>query len=984
MRYSSIIGAEGWAVARAVVLLGTGMRRSRTPAIGSLIATVCLLAALTCAQAQAPPMMMGHAAGPTPPGVAAPGMPSLTPSSLLLPATLPGGGTTTSAVPDALQQEILQRLLGAAGGRPAALPPRTVPPTLTPSPPIENEPLSPVEAFFAARDQPPGPAGVLPPAPLRQIGYDSLRSALPSGPPAGLGFGVLPQDYLLGRDDELVLAFRGRVRNTVSLRVGRDGTLLVPDLPPIPAAGRTLRELRADLEARAAQDLGGSEVFVSVGQIRQIAIFVGGEVARPGLQALTAHASVLDALVAAGGVRRTGSLRAIRVEGAGPSRTIDLYPVIIGAGGPPPDLTLREGERILVPPLGGAVALGGEITRPGIYELPSATAAQPLESMLLLAGQTLRPAGNRYLLSTTDAGGRRSLQEISARDLVRRGDAIRVQPGTDAAANMIRVAGHVAPTGTPVLRAAGAGRGRSLRSLLADPLLVRPDPYPALGVVWRTDRRSRARHFLAFDLARVMRGEADLPLLEGDEVIVIGLADVFWLSSPQVAQAVRGEVPTLRTPSAVPGEAPRSTPVGLVATIATGLAGDPPQGADPAPGLAQPDCLALQQVAIAAQSSRLRFAHARGGGFPDIGRTACPPLFHDYPALLPFLLDQTVMLAGEVRLPGLYPVVAGTSLDRLAAIAGGATESADLGAIELGRETEQPTGPLPLIRAVVDLRQPGNLAATHVRPRDAVRVPRKEAEREAGPITLVGEFIRPGVYDIRRGERLSEVIARAGGLTPQAFPYGAVFSRETVRQRQQEGFLRTARELEQGLMQVAIGQAVVSSRSGGGELAAAIQAGRTLADSLRQARAAGRMVVEANPVMLASRPELDVLLEPGDLLAMPKRPGEVTVVGAVLNPGSLQFASGWRAADYVRAAGGRQRFADGGRAFVILPNGQSVPAGQAMFQDGGPPVPPGSVVVVPQDPSPFETRAFLRDVTQIASQLAISAAALAVVSGAAR
>ena len=42
-------------------------------------------------------------------------------------------------------------------------------------------------------------------------------------------------------------------------------------MAPVPAAGRTLRELRADLEARSLRELGGSEVFVSIGQVRQIA-----------------------------------------------------------------------------------------------------------------------------------------------------------------------------------------------------------------------------------------------------------------------------------------------------------------------------------------------------------------------------------------------------------------------------------------------------------------------------------------------------------------------------------------------------------------------------------------------------------------------------------------------------------------------------------------------------------------------------------------
>ncbi|TDH58019.1 polysaccharide biosynthesis/export protein [Dankookia rubra] len=801
---------------------------------------------------------------------------------------------------------------------------------------------------------------------MRQFGYNSLRGQ-PAGQPAGIGFGALPDDYLLGRDDEVVLAFRGRSRQTLSLRIGRDGMLLAPDLAPVPAAGRTLRELRADLESRAARELGGSEVYVSIGQVRQIAVFVGGEVARPGLQPLTSMASVLDALVAAGGVRRTGSLRAIRVEGGGTRRIIDLYPVIAGEGAAP-DLRLREGERILVPPLGGVVAIGGEVTRPGIYELPAGAAQAPLAALLRLAGDPLRPGGNRFLLQGTDGEGRRALREIGPRDALRRGDALRVEPGSDVMAQDLRLAGHVA---TPVLRAAG-GRARTLRGLLADPRLVKADPYPRLGLVWRTDARNRTRQFLPFDLGRVLQGEADMPLAEGDEVILLGLSDVLFLASPGVQQALRGDAPD---PGAAPVLAQALAAQPLPA--AAGMPGALPAAAPPPPGAPAADCPALSQLTVAAQASRQRFAHARAAGFPDYGRLPCPQLFLDYPTLLPFLLDQSVLLTGEVRLPGLYPILNDTGLEAVLAAAGGATDTADLSTVELAREPAEQAATLPLARTLLDLRS-RNFAAVRLSPRDAVRLPRGFGDRDTGPVTLVGEFVRPGVYDIRRGERLSEVIARAGGLTPQAYPYGAVFSRESVRQRQQEGFARTARELEQGLMQVAAGQAVAGMR-GSTDLSGAIQAGQALAGSLRNARAAGRMVVEANPVVLAGRPDLDVLMEPGDLVAMPKRPNEVTVVGAVLNPGSLQFATGWKAGDYVRASGGEQRFADGGRGFVVLPNGQSTPAGLGAWQSGGPPIPPGSTVVVPQDPSPYETWGFLRDVTQVLSQVALSSAALAVI-----
>jgi protein involved in polysaccharide export with SLBB domain len=889
-------------------------RRLRRPVSISLPSLLRLVAALLLGAA-----LPAAAQAPAP---AVPGGGLLTPPSL---PSLSGGGGA--------QSEILQRILDAAGsprgGVPLPVPsPLPPPPAALPAPPppapLAEEPLSHTEGFFAARMDLP--------VPLRQFGYDTFRVAPGAVPPP---LGLLPDDYILGRDDELVLALRGRARQTIAVRVQRDGLLLVPDLPPIQAAGRTLADLRADVAGRVARDLPGTEAFLSVGQLRQIPVFVAGEVTRPGMQALTALSSVLDALAAAGGVRRTGSLRAIRVEGpqGGPPRIIDLYAVIAGAPGSPV-LLLREGDRVLVPPLGGVVAIGGEVTRPAIYELPAGAGAAPLATMLRLAGDPLRPGGNRFLVQGTDAQGRRSFAEISARDAIRRGDALLVQPANDVVANRLRLAGHVA---APVTRATGGRAGTGLRALLGDPRLVRPDPYLRMGVVLRADPASRARRFLPFDLARVLTGAADMPLAEDDEVVVLGMPDIAFLASPPVQRALRGEAPS------------------------------------------DAHCPALLQLAIAARAAPARFAHARSAGFPELGAPPCPKVFQDYPQLLPFLLDTAVLLTGEVRQPGLYPVLDDTGLDLLLETAGGATDGADLSAVELTREPAETAGAIPLTRLALDLRS-RNFAAVRLSPRDVLRMPRGFGDREPGPVTLLGEVLRPGTYDIRRGERLSELLARAGGLTPQAYSYGTVFTRESVRLRQQEGFDRTARELEQSLIQVAAGQAVAGSRGSPADLGSAITAGRQLAGALREARAAGRMVVEANPVVLAARPELDVLLEPGDLIAVPKRPNEVTVVGAVLNPGSLQFTTGWRASDYVEGAGGTQRFADPPRAFVVLPNGQSAPAGLSAWQMGGPPVPPGSLVVVPQDPSPYEGWGFLRDVTHVLSQITLSAAALAVVA----
>lgn len=869
-------------------------------------------------------------------GLAAPAFGQTGGAALLAPPSLPPimpSGTPLPNLPPGTQQDLLQRLLdgGATRGPPPGMP-RAAPiaPAFAaqplPAPATPDEPLSSTESFFAAR---------LEGAPLRQFGYETFRGG---GGGAAQGFGALPEDYVLGPDDEVIVAFRGRARQTLTLRVGRDGTLLLPDLAPIPAAGRSLKDLRAHLEGLASRDLGGSEVFVSIGQVRQMGIFVAGEVLRPGFQPLNALSTVLDALSAAGGVRKTGSLRAIRIEGPRGRRVVDLYAVIADAPGEA-ELSLREGDRIVVPPVGGTVAIAGDVARPGIYELAARQAGAPLGDLLALAGGTIRQGGNRLLVQQGDAAGRRSFAELTPNSTIRRGDAVLVQPGADVVANTVRLAGHVA---IPVTRAASGGRQtQTLRGLISDRRLLRNDPYVRLGVVWRADARTGQRGFRAFDLGRVLEGRANMPLQEGDDVIVFARSDIVFLTSPAVQRALRGEAPTAPAPAT--------------------------------------DCPALTALALASRASPQRYAHVKGAGFPEIGAAPCPQVFLDYPDLPTFLLDQSVVLTGEVRAPGLFPITDDTGLDTVIAAAGGLSDAADLRVIEFAREPPDTGGAIPLARTRLDLSS-RNFAAVRLSARDTIRIPRGFGDRDTGPVILVGEFLRPGTYDIRRGERLSEVIARAGGLTPQAYPYGAVFTRHSVRERQQEGFARTARELETSLMQVASGQAVAGSRSTSVDLGAAITAGRELANSLREARAAGRMVVEANPVLLAARPELDVLLEPGDIIAIPKRPNEVTVVGSILNPGSLQFRSGWRASDYVRASGGTQRFADPSRAFIVLPNGQSTAAGLSAWQQGGPPVPPGSLVVVPQDPSPYETWGFVRDLTQVLGQISVSAAALAVIA----
>ena len=147
---------------------------------------------------------------------------------------------------------------------------------------------------------------------------------------------------------------------------------------------------------------------------------------------------------------------------------------------------------------------------------------------------------------------------------------------------------------------------------------------------------------------------------------------------------------------------------------------------------------------------------------------------------------------------------------------------------------------------------------------------------------------------------------------------------------------------------------------------------RDLAAELRQVEAVGRITVEADPGILDTQPELDMLLESGDRLYIPQRPLTVRVAGEVLSPASLQFRKEKNPRDYVAEAGGYTYHADKDRVFVLYPDGSAQPLQLSMWNHNAVMIPPGSTIVVPRDPKPFDFIQSARDVSQILSNLAIT------------
>jgi protein involved in polysaccharide export with SLBB domain len=342
-------------------------------------------------------------------------------------------------------------------------------------------------------------------------------------------------------------------------------------------------------------------------------------------------------------------------------------------------------------------------------------------------------------------------------------------------------------------------------------------------------------------------------------------------------------------------------------------------------------------------------------------------------ALIRAARDNLVWVLDDVVNPGPYLAASKTVLSELLSTAGGVTQRADLSSVEVSSTVfNQVSGSSQTTRADYNLQTVAP-ATIGIMPQDVVRVHEVPSVREQGTVTVLGQVNYPGTFNINRSERLSSLLRRAGGLTDVAYPYGAVFTRETVKEEERKGNERAARQIEDQIASLS------TSGSNNPATSQAISYLVSMAQQVRNAPVVGRVTVTVDPAVLAVKPQLDIVLQPGDTIFIPKRPSSVTVSGEVLNPGSLQYRAGMSVQDYIDLAGGTTQTAEDDRTFVIRPDGSAMPARSNWLSFSDVSVPPGSTIVVPRDLRPFEWTTFLRDTSQIFSQLAIAAASLSVI-----
>jgi protein involved in polysaccharide export with SLBB domain len=342
-------------------------------------------------------------------------------------------------------------------------------------------------------------------------------------------------------------------------------------------------------------------------------------------------------------------------------------------------------------------------------------------------------------------------------------------------------------------------------------------------------------------------------------------------------------------------------------------------------------------------------------------------------------------ITGEVRKPGTFDLKKGARITDLVKLAGDLTKSAYLPQAELIRFDEEKnfrTLYIDLEKAIAE-DENHNLI---LEDQDQFIVRTVPGWTEKIQVAVSGEVRFPGTYTMRRGERLSTLISRAGGFTQDAYIKAAQFTRLSTQKTQQEAIDKLIEELELEIAQKA--QALPALDKEDIEMnKELINARHGLIFQLRKAKAKGRVIIRLSETDKIKGTNADILLEPGDKLDIPRKQNVVNVVGRVYNPtGVVYDPANDRLGYYLRTVGGPTESADRDHIFMIKADGSVITRGNTdngFFLFGGrdlmsAKVEPGDSIVVPERLIQTRLMKDVKDITQILYQIAVTAGVLIV------
>ncbi len=515
---------------------------------------------------------------------------------------------------------------------------------------------------------------------LKPFGYD-LFQGLPStfAPVSDI---QVPMDYVVGPGDTLRVQLYGNEPSIYELTVQRDGRINFPKLGPIMVSNMNFDAARAAIERRVSEQMIGTRVSITMGDLRSIRVFVMGEAERPGSYTVSGLSTMTNALFVSGGVKKIGSLRNIELKRNGRLvTTLDLYDLLLH-GDTSNDRQLLPGDVIFIPPIGKTVSVDGAVRRPAIYELKGENTV--LQAVDIAGGLSPDADGKMGQLERILPSRLRQMRNVDltagegrATELAN-GDKLRIPAIRPTLENSVVLTGYVFRPGQFEYRP-----GLRLTDVLGSFDELRPNADQHYIMIRREVPPDERVEVISADLVRALaaRGTASDPELRPrDKIYVFDLsADRARILAPvvrelelQASPEMPEQIVSIDGKVKAPGHYPLEPAMRVSDLIRAGgsLEDAAFRGEAEITRYDVADGDARQTRLVPIDLAAIR----RGDAGADV--TLMP---YDILVIKPipkWVEPGTIELAGEVRFPGKYPIHQGETLASVLHRAGGITDLA--------------------------------------------------------------------------------------------------------------------------------------------------------------------------------------------------------------------------------------------------------------------------------------------------------------------
>lgn len=342
--------------------------------------------------------------------------------------------------------------------------------------------------------------------------------------------------------------------------------------------------------------------------------------------------------------------------------------------------------------------------------------------------------------------------------------------------------------------------------------------------------------------------------------------------------------------------------------------------------------------------------------------------------------EQIITIQGEVMYPGVYKYADNETLEDFVLQAGGLTDKASTVKVDVARRVGNPKAKATdsviaknFSFALKDGFVIDGEQGFMLQPFDEVFVRKDPSYSEQQNVSIEGEVTFPGTYTLsRRGMRLTDLVAAAGGATPLAYVHGARLERrtnETERKRMEMALQMQNEMLQQELLSLA-----ASQTSGTSSLQQVGQQSKDEQLKKFQVPDTYPVGIELDKALADPNSDANIVLRKGDRLVLPEHTATVKVNGAVMYPNTVSFIKGKGVSYYINASGGYSKNARKSGAYVIYMNGMVSKSSKAKVE-------PGCEIVVP---SKIRRRTSPAEALNIGSSMSSIAAMIATIANMAK